>query len=142
MNDIDQHKQIARHLAARALVALRANFRVERIVVVDGGEQTSGITCDWTQAREPYRNDMKLIQRGFAFVYVGTIVDQKQTEPLSESISKQLNSDMTSAQEAREAAVQWGACFQSQRHEPICSCRLQARLSIHQSGRSRNRSSR
>ena len=51
---------------------------------------------------------MKLIQRGFAFVYVGTIVDQKQTEPLSESISKQLNSDMTSAQEAREAAVQWG----------------------------------
>ena len=36
MNDIDQHKQIARHLAARALVALRANFRVERIAIVDG----------------------------------------------------------------------------------------------------------
>jgi hypothetical protein len=107
-DDIDQHKQIARHLAARALVALRANFRVERIAVVDAGEQASGIICDWTQAREPYRNDMKLIQRGFAFVYVGTIVDQKQTEPLSELISKQLNSDMTSAQEAREAAVQWG----------------------------------
>ena len=51
---------------------------------------------------------MKLIRRGFAFVYVGTIVDQTPTEPLSESISKQLNSDMTSAQEAREAAVQRG----------------------------------
>jgi hypothetical protein len=108
MNEIDQNKQMARHLAARAIVALRSNFRVERIVVVDAGEEGSGITCDWTQAREPYSNDMKLISRGFAFVYVGTIVDQKQSGPLSDSISKQLNFDMTSAQEAREAAVQWG----------------------------------
>ena len=108
MSDIDQDRQMARHLAARAIVALRANFRVERIAVVDAEERASGITCDWTQAREPYRDDVKLINRGFAFVYVGTIVDQKQTEALSDSISKQLNSDMRSAQEAREAAVQWG----------------------------------
>ena len=51
---------------------------------------------------------MKLIRRSFAFVYLGTIVDQTPTEPLSESISKQLNSDMTSAQEAHEVAVQRG----------------------------------
>jgi hypothetical protein len=97
MSDIDQDKRMARHLAARAIVALRANFRVERIAVVDAEERASGITCDWTQAREPYRDDVKLINRGFAFVYVGTIVDQKQTEALSDSISKQLNSDMRSA---------------------------------------------
>jgi hypothetical protein len=108
MNDIDQNKQMARRLAARAIVALRANFQVERITVVDSGEQASGITCNWRNAREPYRDDMKLIRRGFAFVYVGTIIDQEQTEPLSDSISKQLNSDMTSAHEARDAAVQWG----------------------------------
>jgi hypothetical protein len=138
MNDIDQNKQLARHLAARAIVALRANFRVERIVVVDAGEQASGTTCDWTQARGPYRDDMKLIRRGFAFVYVGKIVDQTPTEPLSESISKQLNSDMTSAQEAREAAVQRGLVRSLKRHELICSCRLQARVSIDQSRRSRN----
>lgn len=108
MNDIDQDKQIARHLAARAIVAMRANFRVERIVVGDEDEQTSGITCDWMQAREPYQDDMKLIRRGFAFVYVGTIIDQTQTEPMSDSIAKRMNSDMIGTQEAREAAVQWG----------------------------------
>ena len=108
MSDIDRNKEIARHLSARAIVALRANFRVERIAVVDADEQASGITCDWRQAREPYRDDAKLIRRGFAFVYVGTIVDRKITEPLPESILKQLNSDMASAQDAREAAVEWG----------------------------------
>src|SRR5580698_4102559 len=108
MSDIDRNKEIARHLSARAIVALRANFRVERIAVVDADEQASGITCDWRQAREPYQDDMKLIRRGFAFVYVGTIVDRKITEPLPESILKQLNSDMASAQDAREAAVEWG----------------------------------
>jgi hypothetical protein len=45
-------KQAARHLAARAIVALRANFRVERIVVVDAGEQASGTTCDWNKPED------------------------------------------------------------------------------------------
>jgi hypothetical protein len=101
-------KQMARHLAARAIVALRARFRVERIAVIDADERASGITCNWKQAREPYGDDTKLVKRGFAFVYVGTIVDQRLSEPLSGPIIKELNSDMSSAQEAREAAVQWG----------------------------------
>jgi hypothetical protein len=45
-------KQAARHLAARAIVALRANFPVERIVVVDAGERASGTTCDWNKPED------------------------------------------------------------------------------------------
>ena len=52
MSDIDQDRQMARHLAARAIVALRANFPVERIVVVDAGERASGTTCDWNKPED------------------------------------------------------------------------------------------
>jgi hypothetical protein len=107
-SQIEANKQIARHLAARAVVALRAKFRVERLALADLDERSSGITCNWKQAREPYGDDTKLVKRGFAFVYVGTIVDQRSNEPLSDPVVKELNSDMSSAQEAREAAVQWG----------------------------------
>jgi hypothetical protein len=104
----EANKQIARHLAARATVALRARFRVERVAVADAKEQPSGITCNWKQARDQYGDDTKLVKRGFAFVYVGTILDQRLNGPLSDPIIKELNSDMSSAQEVREAAVQWG----------------------------------
>jgi hypothetical protein len=100
--------QTAKHLAARAVIALRSHFHVERVALDDASGITGGITCDWTKAREQYDDDEKLIVRGFAFIYAGSIVDQKTTEPLSDAIQKELKVEMSSVQEVREAAVQWG----------------------------------
>lgn len=100
--------QTARHLAARAVVALRARFCVERIGLDGLDTGPSGITCDWRQAREGYGDDEKLVTRGFAFAYVGSIIDQKVTEPLSDSVQKELSADMSVVLEAGETAVQWG----------------------------------
>jgi hypothetical protein len=48
-----------------------------------------------------------LVRRGFAFVYIGTIIDQNAPEAVSNSLQAEINADMSSAQEAREAAVEW-----------------------------------
>jgi hypothetical protein len=100
--------QTAKHLAARAVVAMRSQFRVERVAMDEANQVTSGIICDWMQARDLYDDDEKLIRRGFAFVSVGGIVDQKATGPLSDAVQKELKAEMSGAQEAREAAVEWG----------------------------------
>ncbi|UWZ85226.1 hypothetical protein [Occallatibacter riparius] len=51
---------------------------------------------------------MKLLGRAFAFIYIGSIVDQAISEPISEELRKELVSDMSSALDARQTAVQWG----------------------------------
>ena len=48
------------------------------------------------------------VARAFAFVYVGSIVDQAISEPISDELRKELVSDMSSALEARQTAVDWG----------------------------------
>ena len=45
----------ANHLAAHAIVALRAEFRVEQIELQTAGGQRSGVTCDWKEARDVIR---------------------------------------------------------------------------------------
>lgn len=106
--DLDGRPQTAKHLAARAIVALRAEFRVERIALNHAGTLVSGVTCNWEQAREAYADDNKLIQHGFAFVYVGTIIDQRATGVISEELGKEVDADMVNALEVRETAVRWG----------------------------------
>ena len=98
--------QAATHLAARAVIALRCGFRVKQ-VTLQRGAHSSGITCDWKEARTSYGDDEKLIHRGFAFVYMGAIIDQKSDAPPSDGLREELDCDMCSVQEAREAAVEW-----------------------------------
>jgi hypothetical protein len=100
--------QTAKHLAARAIVALRVGFRVEQIALGESEGLASGIKCDWKCAKGSCEDDATLICRGFAFVYVGSLIDQKTAQAISEDIRKELNADMVSVQEAREAAVEWG----------------------------------
>ena len=104
----DTPGQNARHLAARAVMAYRAGFPVEIISIPGESGSESGIVSDWKKLRDSYGGDEKLLRRGFAFIYIGTIIDQNATEPISNSLRKELVSDMSSALYARETAVQWG----------------------------------
>jgi hypothetical protein len=104
----DTPEQNAKHLAARAVMAYRAGFPVEIISISGESGSQSGIVSDWKKLRDSYGGDEKLLRRGFAFIYIGTIIDQNATEPISNSLRKELVSDMSSALYARETAVQWG----------------------------------
>jgi len=101
-------QQSAKHLAARATFAYRAGFPVALLSVTSSGEHSSCIVCDWKGQRDSLHNDVKLLARAFAFVYVGSIVDQAISEPISDELRKELVSDMSSALEARQTAVDWG----------------------------------
>jgi hypothetical protein len=106
--NIASQQQSARHLAARAVMAYRAGFPVTLLSLTSSNERTSGIVSDWKGLRESFHNDAKLLGRAFAFVYVGSIVDQAISDPISEDLRKELVSDMSSALEARQTAVDWG----------------------------------
>ena len=100
--------QSAKHLAARAVMAYRAGFPIDLLSVVSDSERPSGIVCDWKGQRDSFHNDEKLISRAFAFIYIGSIVDQAITDPISDELRKELVSDMSSALDARQTAVDWG----------------------------------
>jgi hypothetical protein len=89
-------------------MAYRAGFPVELLSVTSSSERPSGIVCDWKGQRESFHNDAKLLGRAFAFVYIGSIVDQAIRDPISDELRKELVSDMSSALEARQTAVDWG----------------------------------
>ena len=101
-------QQSAKHLAARAILAYRAGFPVALLSVTSSGEHSSGIVCDWKGQRDSFHNDAKLLGRAFAFIYVGSIVDQVISDPISDGLRKELVSDMSSALDVRQTAVDWG----------------------------------
>ena len=101
-------QQSAKHLAARAVMAYRAGLPVALLSVTSSSEHSSGIVCDWKGQRDSLHDDAKLLARAFAFVYVGSIVDQAIHDPISDELHKELVSDMSSALDARQTAVDWG----------------------------------
>ena len=101
-------RQSAKHLAARAVMAYRSGFPVALLSVAASSEHPSGIVCDWKGQRDSFHNDAKLLRRAFAFVYIGSIVDQTISDPISDQLRKELVSDMSSALDARQTAVDWG----------------------------------
>ena len=101
-------QQSAKHLAARAVMAYRAGFPVALLSVISRSERPSDIACDWKSQRYSFQNDAKLLGRAFAFVYVGSIADQAISDPISDELRKELVSDMSSALDARQTAVDWG----------------------------------
>lgn len=101
-------QQSAKHLAARAVMAYRAGFPVALVSVTSSSERPSGIVSDWKSLRDSFHNDEKLLERAFAFIYIGTIVDQASRDPISDELHKELVSDMSSALDARQTAVEWG----------------------------------
>jgi hypothetical protein len=106
--NIASQQQSAKHLAARAVMAYRAGFPVALLSVTSSSERPSGIVCDWKGQRDSFHNDAKLLGRAFAFVYIGSIADQAISDPISDELRKELVSDMSSALEARQTAVDWG----------------------------------
>ena len=106
--NIASQQQSAKHLAARAVMAYRAGFPVALLSVTSSSERPSGIVCDWKGQRDSFHNDTKLLGRAFAFVYIGSIADQAISDPISVELRKELASDMSSALEARQTAVDWG----------------------------------
>ena len=106
--NIASQQQGAKHLAARAVMAYRAGFPVALLSITSSSERPSGIVCDWKGQRDSFHNDAKLLGRAFAFVYVGSIVDQAISDPISDELRKELVSDMSSALDARQTAVDWG----------------------------------
>ena len=105
---IATQQQSAKHLAARAVMAYRAGFPVALLSITRNSEHSSGIVCDWKGQRDSFHNDTKLLGRAFAFVYIGSIVDQAISDPISDELRKELVSDMSSALDARQTAVDWG----------------------------------
>src|SRR3954470_17716021 len=106
--NIASQQQGAKHLAARAVMAYRAGFPVALVSLANSGEHSSGIVCDWKSQRDSFQNDEKLLARAFAFIYVGSIVDQAISDPISDELRKELVSDNLSALDARQTAVDWG----------------------------------
>ena len=80
--------QSAKHLAARAILAYRAGFPVALLSVTSSGEHSSGIVCGWKGQRDSFHNEMKLLARAFVFVYVGSILDQAISDPISGDLRK------------------------------------------------------
>ena len=107
-NTIASQEQSAKHLAARAVMAYRAGFPVALLSVTSSSERPSGIVCDWKGQRDSFHNDEKLLGRAFAFVYIGSIVDQAISDPISDELRKELVSDISSALDVRQTAVDWG----------------------------------
>ena len=107
-NNIALQEQRAKHLVARVVMAYRAGFPVALLSVTSSSERPSGIVCDWKGQRDSFHNDEKLLSRAFAFVYIGSIVDQAISDPISDELRRELVSDVSSALEARQTAVDWG----------------------------------
>jgi hypothetical protein len=105
---ITSQQQSAKHLAARAVIAYRAGFPVALLSATSNSEHPSGIVCDWKGQRDSFHNDAKLLRRAFAFIYIGTIVDQAISDPISDELRRELVFDMSSALDARQTAVDWG----------------------------------
>jgi hypothetical protein len=89
-------------------MAYRAGFPIALLSVTSSNERPSGIVCDWKGQRDSFHDDAKLLGRAFAFVYIGSIVDQAITDPISDELHKELVSDLSSALDARQTAVDWG----------------------------------
>jgi hypothetical protein len=106
--NIVSQQQSAKHLAARAVMAYRAGFSLALLSVAGSTEHLSGIVCDWKGQRDSFHNDAKMLARAFAFVYIGSIVDQAISDPISDELRKELVSDMSSALDMRQTAVDWG----------------------------------
>ena len=107
-NTMASQEQSAKHLAARAVMSYRAGFPVALLSVTSSSERPSGIVCDWKGQRDSFHNDEKLLSRAFAFVYIGSIVDQAISDPISDELRRELVSDVSSALEVRRTAVDWG----------------------------------
>jgi len=107
-NTIASKEQSAKHFAARAVMAYRPGFPVALLSVTSSSERPSGIVCDWKGQRDSFHNDEKLLSRAFAFVYIGSIVDPAISDPISDELRRELVSDVSSALEARQTAVDWG----------------------------------
>jgi len=105
--NIVSQQQSAKHLAARAVMAYRAGFPIA-LLSITRSEHASGIESDWKGQRSLFQNDAKLLGRAFAFVYVGSIVDQSLSGPISDDLRKEVASDMSSALDVRQTAVNWG----------------------------------
>jgi hypothetical protein len=103
----NKEPQNASHLAARAVMAYRSGFLIDALSIGEAAS-ASGIVCDWKASRGAVVTDEKLLHRAFAFIYIGTILDQEATEPMSEALRKELANDMSNALDARETAVKWG----------------------------------
>jgi hypothetical protein len=103
--NIASQQQSTKDYAARAVMAYRAGFPVTLLSLTRSNERPSGIECDWNGQRDSFHNDAKLLDRAFAFVYIGSIVDQAISDPLSDELRKELVADMSSALDERQTAV-------------------------------------
>ena len=114
-----QRSHKARHLAAHAIVALRAGFRVEQIELNTPPTAQSGVTCDWKQSRAEYNDDEKLIHRSFALVFIGGIIDQEKLQTLPDELQQEIKADMAASEDCRETAVAWNLAESIQETNPF-----------------------
>jgi hypothetical protein len=117
--NIASKQQSAKHLAARAVIAYRAGFPVALLSVANSSARPTGIVYDWKSQRDSLQNDAKLLGRAFAFVYVGSIVDQAIRDPLSDELRKELVFDMSNALDVRQTAVDWGVAKALTETDPL-----------------------
>ena len=108
LENIASRQQSAKHLSARAVMAYRAGFRVALLSLTSSSEHPSGIVCDWKGQRDSFQDDTKLLARAFAFIYVGSIVDQAISGSISDELHKEPVSDMSSALDARADCCRLG----------------------------------
>jgi hypothetical protein len=88
-------------------MAYRAGFPIA-LLSVTSSDRPSGIVSEWKDQRDSVHDDARLLGRAFAFVYIGSILDQATSDPISDELQKELVSDNASALDARQTAVDWG----------------------------------
>src|ERR1700761_2454976 len=113
------NERLARHLAAHAVAALRAQFRVELVTLNGTTETQSGVQCDWKQARAAYNDDRRLLIWGFALAYIGGLIDEGGTDDFSGAHRLEVKSDMDLSEELRETAVELGLAPSIQETNPF-----------------------
>ena len=105
---IASHQQSAKTSRRTSRNGISCRLSGRPAFVASSSERPSGIVSDWKSQRDSFQNDAKLLGRAFAFVYVGSIVDQAMSDPISDELRKELVSDLSSALDARQTAVDWG----------------------------------
>ena len=71
-------RHTAEHEAAHAIVAILTGLKVTGIALIEEGELSGGVVCDWKASRGTML-DEQLVTTSFALAYAGAIVDMAKT---------------------------------------------------------------
>lgn len=99
-------RHTAEHEAAHAIVAILSGLKVTGIALIEEGELSGGVVCDWKSSRGTMP-DQQLVTASFALAYAGSIIDMARTgKGIGETMCA-LKWDKAAVEDSRSTAVEW-----------------------------------